>query len=85
MSVDPPLLHALLAELAAHPGGVSTARLCKRLGLRMSILLRTLAWIGEEPVGDQSGAGWVRLAEDGPRTLVLLTDAGRALLDTLEP
>lgn len=83
MSIDPRLLHALLAELAAHPDGVSTARLCKRLGLRMSVLLRTLAWIGDEAIGDQRGPGWVRTAGDGARTLVLLTDEGRAFLAAL--
>jgi len=85
LSVDPHLLRALLAELAAHPGGVSTARLCKRLGLRMSVLLRILAWMGEDPIGGQAAAGWVRLAEDGSRTMVRLTDAGHALLATLPP
>ena len=83
MSVDASLLHALLSELAAHPDGMSTARLCKRLGLRMSVLLRTLAWIGEDAVGDRQGPGWVRTVEDGPRTMVQLTDAGRALLATV--
>ncbi|WP_225217902.1 response regulator [Luteimonas colneyensis] len=83
MSVDASLLHALLAELAAHPEGVSTARLCKRLGLRMSVLLRTLAWIGEDAVGDREGPGWVRTFEDGARTMVQLTGAGRALLATV--
>ena len=83
MSVDASLLHALLAELAAHPDGVSAARLCKRLGLRMSVLLRTLAWIGEDAVGDREGPGWVRTFEDGARTMVQLTGAGRALLATV--
>lgn len=83
LSVDASLLHALLAELAAHPDGVSAARLCKRLGLRMSVLLRTLAWIGEDAVGDREGPGWVRTFEDGARTMVQLTGAGRALLATV--
>lgn len=80
MSVDARLLHALLAELAAHPGGVSTARLCKRLGLRMSVLLRTLAWLGESGIGGRPGPGWVATREDGARTLVVLLPAGRAVL-----
>lgn len=83
MSADAALLHALLAELAAHPDGVSSARLCKRLGLRMSVLLRTLAWIGEDPVGEHAGPGWVHIRDDGARTLVHLTAAGRALLASL--
>lgn len=85
MSTDAALLHALLAELAAHPDGVSSARLCKRLGLRMSVLLRTLAWIGEEPIGGRAGPGWVRTSDEGTRTLVHLTRAGRALLASLPP
>ena len=83
MSVDASLLHALLAELAAHPDGVSSARLCKRLGLRMSVLLRTLAWIGEDAVGTHQAPGWVRTVDDGARTMVHLTGAGRALLATV--
>lgn len=83
MSTDAALLHALLSELAAHPDGVSSARLCKRLGLRMSVLLRTLAWVGEEPIGDHAAPGWVRTREDGTRTLVQLTDTGAALLASL--
>ena len=83
MSADARLLHALLAELAAHPEGVSTARLCKRLGLRMSVLSRTMAWIGEDAVGGRPGAGWVRVRDDGARTLVSLTPAGREVLETL--
>ena len=70
----------MLAELAREPDGVSLPRLCKRLDLRMSVLLRTLAWIGEEPIGDHKGPGWVRTVEDGARTLAVLTDAGRAAL-----
>lgn len=83
MSADAALLQALLAELAAHPDGMSSARLCKRLGLRMSVLLRTLAWIGEHPIGDHAAPGWVRTRDDGARTLVQLTAAGRALLASL--
>ena len=42
-SAEEALLGALLAELAAAPGGMSLPRLCKRLGIRMSVLLRTRA------------------------------------------
>ncbi|MBJ6977794.1 MULTISPECIES: hypothetical protein [unclassified Luteimonas] len=83
MSADAALLHALLAELAGHPDGVSSARLCKRLGLRMSVLLRMLAWIGEDPIGDHAAPGWVRTRDDGTRTLVQLTATGQALLASL--
>lgn len=79
LSVDEALVRALLAELAGEPCGVSLPRLCKRLDVRMSVLLRTLAWIGEDDVGGVTGTGWVRIVEDGARTLAVLTDAGRAL------
>ena len=87
MSADEALLEALLAELlAAAPDGMSLPRLCKRLGIRMSVLLRTLAYLGDERIGDAQGPGWVRTIEDGERTLAQLTDSGRAiamsLLDT---
>lgn len=76
-SADPELSRALLAELAAHPDGVSLPRLCKRLGVRMSVLMRTLAWLGEDSIGGVPGAGWIRTIEDGDRTLAVLTDNGR--------
>ena len=77
MSADAELTRALLSELAAHPGGLSLPRLCKRLGVRMSVLLRTLAWLGESRIGDAVGAGWVRVSGDGERRMAALTAAGR--------
>ncbi len=85
MSTDAALVAALLSQLANAPEGISLPRLCKRLGVRMSVLLRTLAWIGEEEVGGIRGPGWVRTCEDGARTLVMLTAAGRAARDALAP
>ena len=84
MSAEARLLLALLAELAEHPQGVSTARLCKRLGLRMSVLLRMLSWIGEDAIGGQPAPGWVRTRQDGARTLVRLTGQGRAVVASLQ-
>ncbi|KPN20885.1 hypothetical protein AO715_13900 [Xanthomonas sp. Mitacek01] len=83
MSADEALLQALLTELAAAPDGMSLPRLCKRLGIRMSVLLRTLAWLGEERIGDAQGPGWVRTVEDGGRTLAQLTDSGRRVAASL--
>ena len=77
MSPDPTLAAALLAALAETPEGVSLPRLCKRLNVRMSVLMRTLAWLGEEEIGGVPGAGWVRTVEHGTRTLALLTPAGK--------
>ncbi len=83
MSADEALLQALLTELAAAPDGMSLPRLCKRLGIRMSVLLRTLAYLGDERIGDAQGPGWVRTAEDGQRTLAHLTDSGCAVAMSL--
>lgn len=83
MSADEALLQALLTELAAAQDGMSLPRLCKRLGIRMSVLMRTLAWLGDERIGDAQGPGWVRTVEDGERTLAQLTDAGRQVAATL--
>lgn len=77
MSPDAALIEAVLAQLAAAPEGVSLPRLCKRLDVRMSVLMRTLAWLGEGSIGGVPGAGWVRTLEDGARTLARLTPAGR--------
>ena len=68
----------MLAELAAAPDGMSLPRLCKRLGVRMSVLLRTLAWIGEAPIGGLPAAGLVRVVRDGGREIATLTREGRA-------
>lgn len=74
----------LLAALAAEPDGVSLPRLCKRLGLRMSVLLRELAWIGEDPIGEHAGLGWVRIEvrsdARGETRIAVLTERGRARL-----
>lgn len=80
MSADEALLRALLAELAGAPDGISLPRLCKRLGVRMSVLMRMLAYLGEDRIAGVAGAGLVRTFEDGSRTLAVLTDAGRRLV-----
>ena len=78
MSVEAPLAEAVLAELATAPAGMSLPRLCKRLGVRMSVLLRTLAWIGETPIGGLPAAGLVRVVREGDREIATLTRAGLA-------
>lgn len=62
----------ILRELAQAPEGISTARLCKRLNVRMSSLLRCIAWLGTEPIGDQPGLGLVRIEQQDDRTLLFL-------------
>lgn len=84
VSTDAALIAALLAQLAQAPEGASLPRLCKRLDVRMSVLLRTLAWIGEEQVGGVRGPGWVCTREEGARTLAMLTAAGRTVVDGLK-
>ena len=74
----PSSAEALLRELAAAGGEVSLPRLCKRLGLRMSVLLRMLAALGETPIGDAPAAGFVSVRDDGERQFAQITDAGRA-------
>ncbi len=75
-----PLEQAVLGELLKEGDGISLPRLTKRLGVRMSVLLRTLAWLGEDSIGGQPARGWVRVEERGERTFALLTAAGRAAL-----
>ncbi|BAV99018.1 conserved hypothetical protein [Lysobacter enzymogenes] len=74
------LTEPLLALLAEHPDGLSLPRVCKRLGVRMSVLLRELAWIGEEAIGDVAGPGWVRVEERGEVLAAAITERGRARL-----
>ena len=69
---DATLAQALLAELAREPDGLSLPRLCKRLGLRMSVLMRELAWLGEESIGGQPGPGLVRVERRGERDVAIL-------------
>ncbi|TDK25035.1 hypothetical protein E2F46_07655 [Luteimonas aestuarii] len=71
-----PLRTALLAELAAHPEGVSLPRLCKRLGVRMSVLLRELAWLGDGDIGGIHAEGLVQVSSEGERQVARLTGLG---------
>ena len=81
----PSSAEALLRELAAAGGEVSLPRLCKRLGLRMSVLLRMLAALGETPIGDAPALGYVLVRDDGERQFARITDAGRAWLLATHP
>ncbi|WP_231118088.1 hypothetical protein [Lysobacter silvisoli] len=74
------LTEPLLAALADAPEGVSLPRLCKRLRVRMSVLLRELAWIGEAAIGGQAGPGWVRVETRGESQVAVLTERGRERL-----
>ncbi|MFK3650491.1 hypothetical protein ACI2IY_18945 [Lysobacter enzymogenes] len=74
------LTEPLLALLDQHPDGLSLPRVCKRLNVRMSVLLRELAWIGEDAIGDVAGPGWVRVEERGESSVAVITELGRARL-----
>ncbi|MEA9565551.1 hypothetical protein [Xanthomonas sp. WHRI 8932A] len=76
MSADPQLTAQLLQALADTPDGVSLSRLCKQLGVRMSVLLRTLAWLGSANLDGQPGPGWIHVEERGDRQFAALTPAG---------
>ncbi|MCC4633344.1 hypothetical protein [Xanthomonas dyei] len=78
MSADPQLTAQLLQALADTPEGVSLSRLCKQLGVRMSVLLRTLAWLGSANLDGQPGPGWIHVEDRGGRQFAVLTPAGLA-------
>ncbi|MFZ6707921.1 formate dehydrogenase accessory sulfurtransferase FdhD [Undibacterium sp. TC9W] len=75
------LSHALMAELAQYTEALSLPRLCKKLGVRQSTLLRCIAYLGEESIGQYTGAGWVHLQQDGDRSLLSLTEEGRRVCE----
>lgn len=71
-------MQALLHELAAHSEPVSMARLCKRLGVRMSSLLRCVSALNEDVIAGVAGLGLVQRVQSGERELLQLTTKGRA-------
>jgi hypothetical protein len=72
------LAQALLAELSGSSEPVSAAKLCKRLGVRMSSLQRCISYLGEDSIGGQAGPGLVSAVQDGERLLLSLTAKGRS-------
>ena len=76
-SPQPSFAEVLLAELARHPEGLSLPRLRKRLDVRMSLLMRTLAWLGEDSIGGVEGAGLVRVETRDGTEIVTLTQRAR--------
>ncbi len=81
----PSSAEALLRELAADGGEVSLPKLCKRLGLRMSVLMRMLAALGETSIGDAPALGYVGVRDDGERQFAWITEAGCAWLVEARP
>ena len=68
------------ASLDGVERGVSLPRLVKLLGHGASVLLRTLATLGDAPVAGQPGPNWVRVEQAEGRWTIYLTDAGDAAL-----
>jgi hypothetical protein len=58
---------------------VSLARLAKQLGVRHSSLLRCLAYLGHDTIGNVAGMGWVSVQQAGERQLIVLTEQGQAV------
>jgi hypothetical protein len=70
------LLQLLLELDTGQP--IALTRLAKRLDERVSVLLRTLAPLGDATVGGVAGPGWVSLhCDDAGRWTVRLTSTGR--------
>jgi len=63
---------AVVQELTQQTAPISSARLCKALGIRMSTLLRALAYLGEDQIAGQAGLGWVQQQQDGERLMLSL-------------
>lgn len=58
--------------------GVSLPRLAKRLGLRVSVLLRLYTLMSDARIGGEAGPGWVRLVcDDEGRWRAWITAAGK--------
>ncbi|MDP9878879.1 FdhD protein [Variovorax boronicumulans] len=76
---------AILRALAEAPGegGMSLPRLGKRLGQGASVVMRQLTLMGDAALGGVRGPGWVRVVQLDDRWVVHLTDAGRAVVDSL--
>lgn len=68
----------LLLELDDGGQGVALTRLAKRLGERVSVLLRLCTALSGAVVGGAAGPGWLALdCDEGGRWTARLTEAGR--------
>ena len=76
---------AILRALAEAPGegGMSLPRLGKRLGQGASVVMRQLTLMGDATLGGVRGPGWVRVGQQDERWVAHLTDAGRAVAESL--
>nr|WP_095949428.1 hypothetical protein [Variovorax boronicumulans] len=62
---------------------MSLPRLGKRLGQGASVVMRQLTLMGDAALGGARGPGWVRVVQLEDRWVAHLTDAGRAVVDSL--
>ncbi len=69
---------ALMQELSSSMEPISAAKLCKRLGIRMSSLQRCLAYFGVQQVAGQAGLGLIHTKQEDERLLLSLSAVGRA-------
>ncbi|CAN5398527.1 hypothetical protein BH10PSE17_BH10PSE17_14450 [soil metagenome] len=82
VSLDP-FVQAVLVELAEAPDQtMSLPRLCKRIGVNASVMLRQLTLLSDAKLGGSAGPGWVRVERIEDRWLVRLTPLGR---DAISP
>jgi len=75
------LADAVVTELHQHSRPQSALSIAKRLRVRMSTLMRCLAYIGDAEIDGQRGPGWVLLHQEDDRLLLSLSDVGRSLSD----
>ncbi|MFZ6862626.1 hypothetical protein ACO0K7_08330 [Undibacterium sp. Ji67W] len=75
------LADAVVTELHQHSRPQSALSIAKRLKIRMSTLMRCLAYLGDAEIDGQCGLGWVSLHHDGDRLLLNLSDRGRTVCD----
>ncbi len=75
------LADAVVTELHQHSRSQSALSIAKRLKIRMSTLLRCLAYLGDAEIDGQRGLGWVSLHQDGDRLMLNLSDLGRTVCD----
>ncbi len=61
--------------------GMSLPKMGKRLGVGVSVLLRSLHAMSDASLGGMKGPGWVRVVESDGRWMTYLTPAGAALFD----
>lgn len=80
---DEPLEQRALRELVALDDsgrGVALTRLAKRLGVRVSVLIRLYTRMSDARIGDVAGPGWVRLqVDEGGQWRSFVTDTARQL------